>query len=240
MHAESHFLQYKHSQTVAQIAGNAYRKAVRTSLDEPGFALIRLMDIKDSLAQRRLMVELKEAFSDLFQARRGKPLGWQTMSRFDQKVTTKPHRDGGPAESLLILGYEPTLVKNLLSIADYTKCATDSGITPDIFLEEYNPMFEKGLELLKPYTTQLTEFDTNYFQILVINNSSCAYTKNGSSLLGVLHCAEIDQNQSGSSDSRVINSASISPMEDSDDEPVSTARLKDFLENSTINASNYT
>jgi hypothetical protein len=182
------------------------------------------------------MVELKEAISALFCAQHGKVLGWQTMSRFDQKVTTKPHRDGGPAESLLILGYEPTSVKSSLSIADYTKCATDRGITPDIFLEEYNPMFEKGLELLKPYTTKLTEFDTSYFQILVINNSSCAYTENGSSLLGVLHCAEIGQNQTGS---RVINSTSISPLANGECEPVSAARLQDFLENSNIESSNY-
>jgi len=76
----------------------------------PGFALIRQSGVNDSLTHRLELVALKDALSTLDTRKVGTMLGWFTISRFDQKNTTKLHRDGGPNESILILGYEPTEV----------------------------------------------------------------------------------------------------------------------------------
>lgn len=90
--------------SVSDAASRVYDRACRTDFSAPGFALLRQSHIKDSLQHRRELVELKESLSDIHQNNSGKKLGWFTMSRFDQKNTTKLHRDGGPDQSLLILG----------------------------------------------------------------------------------------------------------------------------------------
>ena len=45
-------------------------------------------------------------------------------------MTTRPHRDGGPDECLLLLGYEPSSVPAELRMADYSRCAHGLGLTP--------------------------------------------------------------------------------------------------------------
>lgn len=82
------------------------------------------------------------------------------------------------------------------------------GITPDHFLEEYNPMYEKGLELIKPYTTQLTHFDISAFQILIVNNSSNPYISD-QKWQGVLHSATVI---GAAPKPRIINSTCVYPL----------------------------
>ena len=101
----------------------------------------------------------------------GAPLGYFSINRFSQKQTTPPHRDGAPDRSILILGYEPTEVDSSLAIADYSRCARKLGLTPKQFLDDFNPMYARGLKELEPFTKELDEFDKKRHQILLINNS---------------------------------------------------------------------
>ena len=75
-----------------------------------------------------------------------------SAGRFDQQVTTRLHRDGGPDECFLMLGYEPSAIVAEIGIADYSKCAHDMGLSASEFLDHYNPMFAAGEDLLRPYT----------------------------------------------------------------------------------------
>ena len=58
------------------------------------------------------MVELKGLLSDLAVQRGRRPFAYLSMARFDQQETTKFHLDGAPAESLLMLGYEPSKIRS--------------------------------------------------------------------------------------------------------------------------------
>lgn len=137
------------------------------------------------------MVCLKEHLNRLHEERNGKKLVYTSMGRFDQQVTTKPHRDGGPDETLLMLGYEPTEVMSHVSLSDYSKCAFEMRLTPTEFLDQLNPMFVDGKNALARYTTLLDAFDHTAFQILVLNNSILPYRTNEKNWLGVLHTADI-------------------------------------------------
>jgi hypothetical protein len=105
---------------------------------------------------------------------------------------------------LLPLGYEPSKVRSRLSLADYSRCAYDLGIEPKRFLDEFNPRYCKGGELLARYVTELPQPEEGHARILLINNSSLPYTDAQTNPLGVLHKAEIlDPYES---DRRIVNS----------------------------------
>lgn len=212
--------------SMSDVASEIYSLACRVDFSQPGFALLRQPHIKDSLEHRKELVELKEALSDINQNKSGKKLGWFTISRFNQKNTTKLHRDGGPDQSLLILGYEPTSVPCEVSMADYSKCAFNLKITPEEFLERHNPMYEEGLELLNAYISKLTEFDTSIYQILVVNNSNSPFKTENPSWLGVLHGAVVHKNSAP----RIINSTSVCPINTDEEEGVSSDRIDEFLQ----------
>ena len=71
----------------------------RTSLDKPGFTIVRFTAPVDSHELRRAMFSLVDSFPLQFRPER--------LGRFDQQVSSKFHRDGAPPASLLLLGYEP-------------------------------------------------------------------------------------------------------------------------------------
>ncbi len=91
-----------------------------------------------------------------------------SLNRFDQQLTTKPHRDGGPQESVLILGYEPTSVASTLSLVDDVRYAMERGEQPLAFQARFNPLANNGLH---GHTTRLSEFRPEHYQILLINRS---------------------------------------------------------------------
>jgi hypothetical protein len=127
----------------------------RFDFSAPGFALLNAGSGVDSHTLRELLVALKVQMSEIGVRRNGKLFKFRSMARFDQQVTTKFHLDGAPAESMLILGYEPSKVHSRLFLADYTHAAFDLGITPEQFLQDFNPMYKKGEELLGRYVTEL-------------------------------------------------------------------------------------
>ena len=178
------------------------------------------------------MVELKNELERRDQQQRGQNLTYQSLGRFDQQVTTKPHRDGGPDQSILMLGYEPTTVQCRISIADYAKCAFDMELTPAEFLEQYNPMFPDGFNRLSDYSVELTDFDHTAFQILIINNSITPIGDDR--LVGVLHTATIvnpDPDQS-----RVVNSTMIACNAES---PLGTDDEQHFIDTQIIRREKY-
>jgi hypothetical protein len=159
----------------AELAAMLFPVAWRTEFSYPGFGLIDLGPEYGSHELRLLMVNLKREMSRRLAATRGKQFAYLSMGRFDQQTTTKFHRDGAPTESMLMLGYEPSAVASRLSMADYTQCADRLGITPEQFLEQFNPMYRQGEQELLPFVTELTEFRNGHYQLLLINNSSAPF-----------------------------------------------------------------
>lgn len=171
---------------LSALAGRVFAQVFRRDFSAPGVALISLGREVGSQELRRFMATLKDELG----ARAG-PLVYRSLARFNQQVTTKYHLDGGPEESYLMLGYEPSEVASALSVADYTRAAHDWGITPRALLHDHNPMYARNEQRLLPYVTALAAFDPSRANVLVINNSSLPYAPGGSHALGVMHQATI-------------------------------------------------
>lgn len=178
--------------------------AWRFDFSAPGFCVLGLGPDVDSHALRSLMLNLKGRLSEVGGHRGGIRFAYRSLGRFDQQETTRFHLDGAPERSLLVLGYEPSAVRSRLALADYTRCAHDLGIGPGRFLDEFNPMYRRGEEMLAPYVTELVEPARGHSQILLINNSSLPYSEARTNPLGVLHKAEILNPDP--SERRVVNS----------------------------------
>jgi hypothetical protein len=163
----------------------------RTSFDAPGFCVLNLEVGVDSHRLRAEMVRLKELLSEVLRHTRGVEFRFKSMARFDQQETTRFHLDGGPEQSLLMLGYEPSRVASRLFLADYTRAAFDLRMTPGQFLEEFNPMFRAGEERLGPHVTELPQPAAGQSRIILINNSRLPCDASAGNPLGILHKAEI-------------------------------------------------
>ena len=213
--------------SLSVLAADVYGRVCRTGFDTPGFCLIDLGAGASSQALRLFMIALKGQLQLLHRARLGLDLVFLSAARFDQQLTTKLHRDGGPDECFLMLGYEPSPVAAELSLADFSKCAFDRGLTPTAFLEQYNPMFTLGEQLLEPYRTVVRCFSHRHFQVLLINNSVSPYSADGTSWQGVLHTAAIH----GASEAlrRVVNSTMVASVPLNAPEPVSASELEEFV-----------
>jgi hypothetical protein len=190
MHSQSDHLLKLTAAPDQAVAVRAYDRAWRFDFAAPGFCLLDAGAV-DSHTLRAWIVGLKRHLSEISQRRTGKPSLYRSMARFDQQETTKFHLDGAPDQSMLMLGYEPSRVHSRLFLADYTRAAFDLGITPQQFLQDYNPMFKKGEELVAKYATELPQPEPGHARILVIINSSLPFTETGSNPLGVMHKAII-------------------------------------------------
>ena len=112
---------------VPNLARRMFHQTCRRDLKPAGFSLAQFGTEGNSRRFRRLMLEILDELSNCSLEQSGRELLALSMSRFNQQTTTKPHRDGGPEESLLLLGYEPTPIDSRLSLADYSRCAFRSG-----------------------------------------------------------------------------------------------------------------
>lgn len=164
----------------------------RTDLGAPGYALLDLGADVTPRDFRAALVGLGEALANEYQRRHGDPLHFHSVSRFDQQSKTRPHRDGGPDASVLILGYEPTEVISRISLFDYSRAAFDRGLTPQEYLDRYNPAFGDNAQLLTAYGVSLTTFTPAHHQILIVNNSQVPYEQRHRGMLGLLHHAVIE------------------------------------------------
>jgi hypothetical protein len=205
----------------------------RFDFTAPGFAVLDIPPGPDSHTLRSWMLDLKERLSEIA-VRRGKsPFLFHSMPRFDQQVTTKFHLDGGPAESLLILGYEPSKVHSRLFLGDFTRAAFDLGITPEQFLQDFNPMYKKGEELLGQYTTELPQPGQGHSRILLVNNSSLPFTEARTNPLGIMHKAIIVTPDE--SERRIVNSTMLV----TGGEEIPVEKREEFVRTDKISQKNY-
>lgn len=218
-----------------ELAHQIHTRVCRTDFTQPGFCLLNLGTSLNSTQFRQLMVDITRQMAAIQQSNTGKTLVYVSAGRFDQQTTTRPHLDGGPDESLLMLGYEPSQVQAEVEISDYARCANDLQMTPKEFMARHNPMFHAGFEMLRPYACQLHEFDPSAWQIVVVNNSSSPM--DGRSWQGALHTATIlspDDSQR-----RVINSTMIARAEPGTPDVLSAAALDEFIHTSLVRRKGY-
>lgn len=196
------------STDVRQDADVIFERVFRLDFSQPGFAVLVLPAEMDSHELRLSMTVLKECLSARHAEQWGERLEYLSLGRFDQQTTTRLHLDGAPARSFLMLGYEPTSVSSELHIADFSRCASGLGITPEEFLRQHNPMFSKGAELLQDHLTTVVNWSEDRPRIVIINNSM-ADPGGAGATLGVLHGAAIPFPNPKAS--RVINSTMMAP-----------------------------
>lgn len=205
----------------------------RFDFTAPGFCLLDIDPGVDSHTLRSWMVALKERLNKVGVRRGRRPFLFRSMGRFDQQKTTKFHLDGAPAESMLMLGYEPSKVSSRLFLADYNGAAFDQGITPQQFLQDFNPMYRRGEELLGSYVTELPQPAEGHARILLINNSSLPFTEDRTNPLGIMHKAEIVNPTE--SERRIVNSTLLVTQR----EEISPERLHEFLTTDQISQKLY-
>ncbi|MEM7557677.1 MAG: hypothetical protein AAF394_01015 [Planctomycetota bacterium] len=225
---------------IEAVASVAYRRTCRTYFEEPGFCLIDLGADASSTGIRRTMLKLSAAMSQLHQEQTGKKLVYLSAARFDQQESTRPHLDGGPEECFLMLGYEPSLVASEFEISDYSRCAHEMGITPAEFLQQHNPMFQNGRDILDGYTTRIPCFNEEHYQILCVNNSSSSYGTSQDSnpgWQGVLHTATISDPDEDCR--RIINSTMIAPVSMEASGKLSDAELEQFATTTAVKRRGY-
>lgn len=211
---------------IAALGERIYAAVCRRDVLPPGFFLLDFGADCGSRELRQGMVELVRALDRHHRDVTGFRLRPRSMARFDQQNSTRPHRDGAPDDSLLVLGYEPTPVHSELRMADYSAWAAEHQISPAEFLERHNPMYQSNDALLEPYTTTLKAFQPRHYQLLVINNS-CG-PLDGEHQQGVLHQATIDD--PSEEHLRVVNSITVSSLPESAADPVSAGEAEQFLE----------
>jgi hypothetical protein len=170
----------------------------RTTLDQPGFVVVRFATAPDSGQLRRAIFDLVAAMPVAFVPER--------LGRFDQQVSSKFHRDGAPPASLLLLGYEPTTVRSRLFVADASRAAHEAGMALPEFVGRFNPMFPAGEAKYLPFMTEL-ELPHGEPYVVAINNSLLPL--GGANPLGVLHKAVIDEPDASAR--RVISSVGLTP-----------------------------
>jgi hypothetical protein len=201
----------------------------RFDFTAPGFCLLDLGQALDSHALRSRMLALEEQLSEISLRMTGKRFAYRSVGRFDQQETTKFHLDGAPAESMLLLGYEPSRVRSRLFLADYSRCSFDLGIEPQQFLQSHNPMYKTGESLLERYVTELPQADERHARLLLLNNSFLPFVEARTNSLGVLHKAEIVN--PSESERRVVNSVLLAL---GDTEAIGRERQDDFVKTEVI------
>lgn len=217
------------------IASDVDSRVCRTDFSMPGFCIVNAGTSIDSTTFRQLMVDIKIEIAAIHRRLADQTLIFLSAARFDQQNSTKPHLDGGPDQSVLMLGYEPSEVKAELEISDYTRCASNLGISPQEFMARHNPMFHAGYEVLRPYACPIPCFNSSAFHIVFINNSSAPI--DGKSWLGTLHTAKILNPDE--SKRRVINSTMFAPAPPGTPDAISTAEVWDFVHTSSVRRQGY-
>jgi hypothetical protein len=179
-------------------AAHLFGMVWRTTLEQPGFAVMRFAESVDSRQLRRTIFDLVAACPVAFVPER--------LGRFDQQVSSKFHRDGAPLASLLLLGYEATSVRSRIFIADASRAAHEAGVPLPEFVAKYNPMFPAGEAKYLPFVTEL-ELPHGEPYIVAVNNSLLPLVPGVANPLGVLHKAVIEEPDPAAR--RVINSVGL-------------------------------
>lgn len=209
----------------------------RTTLSEPGVALLQWTQELSSRDLRSTMVNLYREFLTFAKSQWNLGLQYLSLGRFDQQTTTRFHLDGGPEVSFLMLGYEPSRVASQFAIADYSQAAFDAGCQPAEYLDRYNPMFPEGAGRIAPYVRTIDAFDPSLSQILLINNSRQGWGDKIAGQLGVMHQGTIPSPDP--STQRIINSTMIGVPVGSTAALPTESDIARFVESDTIARSQY-
>src|SRR5262245_31508037 len=201
---------------VGRVADDVFR----TVLDRPGFAHLDLGPDEPVGGFRRWLVGLARALGDEYRRRFGRGLELTSLGWFDQQASTEAHRDGGPDESVLVLGYEPTSVASRLWLSDHPPAARHRALTPAVCLERFNPLTVAGPTALGGYETELTAVAAGHYQVAVVNNGNRAPGGDSRGMLGVLHRALIPTPDPAAR--RVVNSMMLAPADPLPDEAVAS------------------
>lgn len=222
-----------HQQLMAQ-AEAVYDLVWRVDFTAPGFAVLDTGPGPDSHTLRSWMVDLKRRLSEIGVSRDRGRFTYKSMARFDQQETTKLHLDGAPEQSMLMLGYEPSRVHSRLFLGDFTRAAFDLGITPQQFLQDFNPMYKKGEDLLGRYVTELPQPHDSHSRILLVNNSSLPFTEARTNPLGVMHKAIIVT--PNDAERRIVNSTMLAVGEADE---ISVEKQEEFVATNEISQKVY-
>ena len=190
----------------------------RATLEAPGWAVVVHPDSPDSNEFRRRMLDLLDRLGEAA----GRRFAVERLGRFDQQVTTKFHRDGAPAESLLLLGYEPSSVRSRLFFADMGRAAAD-GTTVAELVRVANPMTPAGEAKLAPFVTEVP-LPAGVPAVVLLNNCQGPY--------GLLHKGVIDAPDPAAT--RVINSVGAFPAGLSDAVELPADRVRHFLDRTDL------
>ncbi len=212
------------TELVAEHATNFFR----TDTSQPGFAIIDLGPELDLAKFRSILIGFYSALDGLYLRDFSRRLLLRSVGRFDQKVTTEPHLDGAPEESILMLGYEPSDIESQLSLIDYTRCADDQGLTPAEYLERFNLRADSTKTQLARYAIDATPFNRKHYRIVIINNSRLPITSAPSGMLGVLHKSTVLPHQSGQT--RFINTLLMSAADAWADDLIPAASLRAYID----------
>lgn len=211
-----------------QIAADVFRR----DFTPPGFALVDAGTDRTPRRFREILIALTDALDAVYRTRFGLQLVYLSLGRFDQRATTRAHRDGAPDESILILGYEPSVVASRLFLLDYTRYAVEHGLTPHEFLDRFNPAFGDNETLLKAYTKEVGNFQPGHHQILIVNNSAASWEGRDRGMLGVLHKAIVLDSPSGQP--RFVNSLTLTTAELGEQAGRMAAEVQAFIESATV------
>ena len=93
-------------------------------------------------------------------------------------------------------------------------------------------MFPAGGDLLANYTTDVNEFDSRQYQILLINNSSADFDRSNPRWQGVLHLATIPHPREDAV--RAVNSIQLTPAGSPGVVPMTDAERERFLSDDAL------
>jgi hypothetical protein len=203
-----------------------FRRVWRTTLDQPGWAFLIPDGPAESAELRRVMWEVLGELSAHARHAGSPPFVPERLGRFDQQVSTKFHRDGGPAASLLILGYEPSRVRSRFFVADACRAADGLGVGVNAFLATHNPMFPQGEAALAEVITEVV-WPHDRGAIIVVNNSLRPDDTPPGHPLGLLHKGWIEQPDPTAT--RVINSLGAMPAGEPGRDALPPDQIERFL-----------
>lgn len=164
----------------------------------------------DSFTLRRQMWQLLGELSGEAERAGLPPFIPERLGRFDQQVSTKFHRDGGPEKSLLLLGYELSRVRSRFYVVDACRASVATGQGVNAFLTVNNPMFPDSEHALAGVVTEVI-WPHDRGAIVVVNNSLLPDDRRNC-LLGLLHKGWIEHPDPTAT--RVINSIGAMPAND--------------------------
>jgi hypothetical protein len=203
-----------------------FRRVWRTTLDQPGWALLVPDSPVGSIELRRAMWAVLGEFSAQADHAGRPPFVPERLGRFDQQVSTKFHRDGGPAASLLILGYEPSRVRSRFFVADACRAADAVGLGVTTFLAAHNPLFPQGEAALAGVITEVV-WPHDHGAVIVVNNSLLPDDAPPGHPLGLLHKGWIEQPDPTAT--RVINSVGAMPADERGRDALPPEQVERFL-----------